>query len=235
MTKKSMLAWALGLSVLLVAGGLWASNTGFKLNYPLVGPGDPLPDGGNSQSGRNTIALPYFAQTNIGSALNLIGDIEDNFTVDRVDQISRYVRSNDSLVGYDGISGSDFNLEGGECYQVAMKQSYNYIIVGSHNPGLRLALYGPGASVPGGGNSQSGRNQFAYPYHSTAPTALDLIGEIDGFAGAGTVSQISRYVRSNDTLVGYDGISGNNFNLVPGACYRIAVTTTVNNWAPAHY
>ena len=60
MRKRSILVAAVGLVAVVVAGGLFASNMGFKLNYTLVADQDV-----NSRSGANTLSLPYNPQTDL--------------------------------------------------------------------------------------------------------------------------------------------------------------------------
>ena len=53
MKKRVFLLAALGLAAVLVAGGLVASNMGFKVNHLMDGPG-----GNGSATGTNGLALP---------------------------------------------------------------------------------------------------------------------------------------------------------------------------------
>ena len=70
MKKRILWVSAAGLVAALVAGGLFASNMGFKLNYLLNGPAV-----GVSASGTAPVGLPYHQQTNIILASDLINDI----------------------------------------------------------------------------------------------------------------------------------------------------------------
>ena len=60
MRRRTYTAIAIGAVALLVAGGLFASNMGFKLNYRLDQTGD-----NNSFSGTSSIGLPYNQQTSL--------------------------------------------------------------------------------------------------------------------------------------------------------------------------
>jgi hypothetical protein len=57
--KKSVVL-GLALAVLVAAGGLYASNMAFKLNYTLRAQAPGL-----SLNGSNTVALPFNQQTNL--------------------------------------------------------------------------------------------------------------------------------------------------------------------------
>jgi hypothetical protein len=221
--KRKIWIGALGLVAVLVAGGLFASNMGFKLNYALESQGT-----NGSNSGTQSLALPYNQQTNLVDAFDLINDINAGAGSDVVGSVSRYVISNDGLETYTGVSGSPFSLVPGESYLVKMDADYNYIVVGSHDPTLSVTLYGQGDN-----GSNSGTNLWSYPYHSTSATAKDLIDEINA-ASAGVVGSVSRYVSTNDGLETYTGVSGTPFALAPGEGYFIKVNSTVS-WTPTHY
>ena len=92
MRKRTVLAAALGVAVILVASGLMASNMGFKLNYLL----EADDAGVTSATGTNTLALPYNQQTSLTSAANVFADI--NLTVTgAATSISRLIRSTDTV------------------------------------------------------------------------------------------------------------------------------------------
>ena len=101
--KRKMWIGALGLAALLVAGGLFASNMGFKLNYQLDGPGV-----NGSASGTSTLAMPYNQQTNLVVASDLISDINTGAGSTVVDSVSRWLKATDGLETYTGTSGVDF-------------------------------------------------------------------------------------------------------------------------------
>jgi hypothetical protein len=219
------MAAALSVAVLLVAGGLMASNMGFKLNYLLE-----AQDGGvTSASGTNTLALPYNQQTSLTSSADLFGDI--NATVaSSVISISKLIRSTDTLLIYDGTSpATDFGLSAGEGYYVQVGLDVPYIAVGSHAPGLVVQL-----DAQGDNDSSSGTNFFSFPYHGVAASAADLTNEINGFVPSSVIS-VSRLLRNTDTLQIYDGTNpATDFSLNPGTAYLIQVASSVP-YVPAHY
>mgnify|MGYP003574354675 FL=1 len=224
MRKKTLIVGVLGLA-LLAGGVLVASNMGFKLSYLLDAPGN-----NGSATGTTTIALPYYQQTNLHNAEDLINDINAVAGSPVVASVARFVKSTDGLEAYTGFSGVNFLLVQGEGYFVTVSQTVNYIVVGSHNPSLVINLEGPG----GARASASGTNLWSYPYHSTKGFAEDLIAEIDGAAGSSVVDSVARFVRTNDGLEAYTGFSGVNFPLQAGEAYFITVSSDVS-FLPAHY
>jgi uncharacterized protein YaiE (UPF0345 family) len=206
--------------VLLVAGGLMASNMGFKLNYQLLGTA-------SSGSGTNSLALPYNQQTNLLDAKNLIDDINAAAGTTAVVQVARFLSASDGTESYTGTSGTAFPLTPGEGYQVQVSQDVNYIIVGSHAPTLGVVLNGTATSG-------SGTNSYAYPYHATAGDAKDLIDEINAAVGSTVVVQVARFLSASDGTESYTGTSGTAFPLVAGQGYQVQVSTTVT-YIPSHY
>jgi hypothetical protein len=223
MNKKLFVGLVGGLVLLLVGGGLMASNMGFKLNYVLDGQGN-----NGSATGTNTIALPFNQQTNLNNAFDLGQDIGGFGAT--VNSISRFNRDSDGLTIYTG-SGPAFGLVPGDAYFVQLAvgvPSVNYIIVGSHDPGLTLQFDGVGSN-----GSNSGTNFYAYPYHSTASDANDLALELGGFT---VVSAISQFNRTSDGLTIYTG-SGPAFSLTPGKGYFVQLDPNTPNiqFVPSHY
>jgi hypothetical protein len=236
MNKRVFVVAALGLAAVLVAGGLVASNMGFKANFALDG---PLSNG--SKSGLNSIGLPYNQQTSLVTAEDLIRDIAaDNGDVGNllptVAQLGRVIRTDDSTDIYTGFSGNNFNLVPGEgskvpIHQNASPQPVTYISVGSHDPSLAIVL-----DAPNDNGSKAGNQLWSYPYHSTAATAEDLILEIQAAQGDTLVEQISLIRRIDDGSDIYTGFSGPNFALVPGEAYTITIKPGGGiAWVPSHY
>jgi hypothetical protein len=117
MTKRNLTGLAVGLAVLLVAGGLFASNMGFKLNYLMDAPTNNL-----SKTGQNNLALPFNQQTSLVTASDLRDDI--NTTAGNptaVTAISRFIRTDDGFVTYTGASdATNFTLTPGESYRIQL-------------------------------------------------------------------------------------------------------------------
>lgn len=232
MRKTVFVVAAIGV---LAVSALFASNMGFKLNYLLAAQGEATPDG-NSNAGFNKLALPFNRQTGLNTADQLLQDIGSANVV----SISRLDRTTDLLQTHNRVDGSggvnNFALTAGEGYIVRMDSTgggTNYIVVGSHDPGLTVVLAGTGEAVPGGGNSNGGFNDFAFPYHGTASDALTLSNDI----GSTAVVGISRLNRATDLLVTFNPLSGTtNFSLTPGESYIVRINAGVTvNYTPSHY
>jgi hypothetical protein len=224
MKKRVFLLAALGLAAVLVAGGLVASNMGFKVNYAMDGPGV-----NGSASGTNGLGLPYNQQTSIVTAEDLINDINADAGANVVASVARTVRTTDLPEVYTGFSGTNFTITPGDGYTVTVTASVNYIIVGSHDPSVGMVLDGPGDN-----GSASGTQVYAHPYHATAVNAEDLINEINAAAGANVIATVAHFVRKTDQPEVYTGFSGTNFTLAPGETYTVTVTAGVS-FVPSHY
>ena len=121
MTKRTYIGvLTVALAVVLAAGGLLASNMGFKLNYPLN-----ATTGGVSLSGTNALALPDNRQAGINSASALMNDIGLANTAN----VQTFLEASDSLQVYTGRKGSgpDFALVPGEAYYIRMNTTVNYL------------------------------------------------------------------------------------------------------------
>lgn len=224
MKKKVVFGLVAALSVLLVAGGLYASNMGFKLNYVLDGQGT-----NGSANGTNTMALPFNQQTDLIDAFDLIVDIGGTVAVAGV---AEFDRSSNGFAGYTGTSGEAFALVPGDAYLVQLQQttpSVNYIIVGSHDPGLVLNFDGAGTN-----GSLNGTNFYGYPYHSTSTAADELIAELGSTTAIAAVSQ---FVRTSNGFAGYTGTSGEAFALEPGKGYLVQLQDGVPgvSFVPSHF
>jgi len=239
MRQRALIVSAVTIVAVLVAGGLFASNMGFKLNHGLEKRLTTTPVG-PSRSGSQWIALPYNQQTKLLNAGDLAVDIASPSSPATIlTQIARYLRTTDGPDSYlpAGV-GTPFALVPGEGYlvqlsdNVATPATINYIIVGSHNPGLTTNLLGP----DGGATSRSGSQWWAYPYHSTASNVGRLVEDINAFAGSATVVQIARYLQNSDGPDSYLPTgTATAWSLLPGEAYLIQVTSSVNGWVPAHY
>ncbi|MCP3982459.1 MAG: hypothetical protein GY716_24415 [bacterium] len=226
MRKQTFLAVAVGLTALLVAGGvLTASNMGFKNNYPLDGPGV-----NGSASGTSSLAMPYNQQTNIQVAEDLINDINATAGSSVVSAVARWDSTADAPDAYTGSAGTNFNIDAKLGYFATVGSTVNYIIVGSHDPSATIDLDGPGTN-----GSASGTTLWSFPYHSTAANAEDLINEVNGHAGSSVVSAVARWDKTSDAPDAYTGSAGTNFNTVPGEAYFFTVGSDVTGWAPDHY
>jgi hypothetical protein len=208
---------AIACAVIIAAGGLMASNMGFKLNYPLQ-----AASVGVSNSGTQTIGLPYNRQVGINNASTLLADIQASgvaaVSLQRFNPVSD---QNDPYPG--GPTAVDFALQAGEGYLVKVQNSGPYIIVGSHDPGFTVALKGPAVGV-----SNSGTSRYVHPYHGVSAVASQLITE----TGAIGMQKFNPVSDQNDPYPG--GPTAVDFALVPGEAYLIKVLSDTN-FVPAHY
>lgn len=203
------------LAVILVAGGLMASNMGFKLNYPLKKGAT-----GVSNSGTQSIALPYNRQVGIDTAQDLFVDAVASGV--QVQNIQKYDILTDQNEIYFG-GQPNFNLEAGTGYLIKVGNDADYVIVGSHDPSLVIPLKKGDPGV-----SNSGTQRYAPPYHGVSSTAQDLFLEL--FPG---IQNIQRYDRASDQNEIYFG-GQPNFNLVPGEAYLVKVGSD-KSFTPEHY
>jgi hypothetical protein len=199
----------------IMAGGLWASNMGFKLNYPLQ-----AAQVGVSKSGRQTIGLPYNRQVGIDMASHLLADINGGGVA--AISLDKFVPASDTNATYPGAV-ADYALEAGVGYLARVGSTGSYIIVGSHDPGFTVQLKAAGVGV-----SKSGRNRYAHPYHGVSDMASELLAELSPAA-----ISIERFVPASDTNATYPGAVA-DFSLVPGQAYLVRVNTN-KNFVPAHY
>ena len=213
MTKKrSMTVMVVVLAAAVVlTGGLMASNMGFKLNRALLAGSDP-----GSNSGTQTLGLPYNRQVGIDTASELFGDIPG------VQNIQAYNTATDGYLFY-SFGSPDFALEAGRGLFVKAGQNTNYIVVGSHDPSAVIQLESAGAA------SNSGTNLYAPPYHATAATAEALFQEL----GGANVQNIQGYNTATDGFNFYSFGSA-DFNINPGEAYFVKMGSTLA-YSPSHY
>ena len=232
MRKRMFLGALVGVLAVVLAGGLLASNMGFKLNYALIAASQAVPEGGVSLNGSNDLSLPDNPQAGFVTANDLRLDVGAAAN----GGITKLLRATNGAQTYTGKgAGLNFNLVAGDGYRVRVTgtTTVNYIVVGSHNPTLSHVLVAATQPVPEGGNSLNGTNVYNYPYHSVAATANDLRLEI-GTPANGGISKLLRASNGSQTYTGKG--AGLNFNLVPGAAYKVRITGTTNvSFIPNHF
>lgn len=212
MTNKRVMALVvIAVAAVIAAGGLMASNMGFKLNYPLVAGSDP-----SSNSGFQSIGLPYNRQVGVDLASQLKGDVEAGGVF--VGSIQKYNILSDQN---DPYPPTDFSLSSGEGYLIGVTTTGSYIIVGSHDPAHSVQLKGQAVGV-----SNSGFQRYAHPYHGVASSAAELKAEL--FPEAASIQKYNILSDQNDPYPPTD------FTLVPGESYLVGVTAD-KSFVPAHY
>lgn len=217
MSKRTFVAlMGVALAVVLATGGLIASNMGMKLNYELAAAG------GASNSGLNTIALPYNQQ----SGLNNTGDLFNDIGALNVQEVQSFLEASDTFNIYTGGKGQVADaVVTGEGLFVKMGTTTNYIVVGSHDPAASIPLDAAGAG------SNSGLNLFAIPYHTTAANVGDLLNDI----GAASVQEVQTFLEASDTFNIYTGGKGQVADPIElGASVFVKMGATVN-YIPSHY
>jgi hypothetical protein len=222
------------LAAIIASGGFVASNMGFKLNYPLqAAEGAGCPGAGScvSISGTQSFGLPYNRQVGIDSAEDLFKDLAaSGFSMvgSNIQEFNIKADANDAYT----FGFPDFPLTAGEGYLVQIQSTGDYIIVGSHDPGLSVSLQAQsGTGCPGAGTcvSISGTQRYSHPYHGVSATAQDLFLEIGGAVGE-NVQNFNIKADANDAYTfGFP-----DFALVPGRSYLIQVQST-RSFVPAHY
>jgi len=224
MRKKLVVGLMVSLAALLIAGGLYASNMAFKLNYTLQAAAANV-----SLNSTSTVALPFNQQTNLINANDLLLDIGGTTVVS---QVQKFLRGSNGYESYTGTSGTPFNLAPGEAYLVQLRTGVatrQYIIVGSDDPALVVHFDGAGTN-----GSLNGTNFYSYPYHSISNDAAELLSEL---GGTPVVAQIQRFVKSTNGFESYSGSSGIPFALVPGEGYFVQLRSGVPSldFIPSHY
>lgn len=213
MRKRGLVAMTTAAAAMVVlAGGLMASNMGFKLNYPLK-----KQAGGVSKTGNQTISIPYNPQVGMTMVSHLFADIT---LAGPVQNVSKFLPATDTYQPYT-FAAQDFALQAGVGLFVKAGGDFSYIIVGSHDPSAVVQLKKAGAG------SLTGNNLLAPPYHTTAANASDLFKEI------GLAQSISKFVPLTDTFTPYTFASP-DFPIVPGVAYFVKMGSDLA-YQPSHY
>jgi hypothetical protein len=237
MTKKTLFAViAVAVCAILAAGGLLASNMGFKLNYGLTGPSGS----GGIGTGKNTLALPHFRQTGLNDSMGLLQDIQGTTTLTTVQSVSKYNVSTDLFQAHTGrmiTTIGNFALAAGEGYLVGVggTAALNYIVVGSHDPTFAQTFQGPGTGAP---VSATGKMFFAPPYNATAANSMQLLQDIQGTTTLTTVQSVSKYNKTTDLFQAHTGRMITTipaFAIVPGEAYLVGVGATISGYIASHY
>jgi hypothetical protein len=197
------------IGALLIGGGVFASNMGFKLVYQLL-----TSAGGNS--GTNWMAIPF--NFPFANAQELYTDIPNCL------EISRYYKDDDTYQTYLAGKGAiNFPVTACESYLVKVSTDTNYVVVGSHDPSVGVCdLKAPTFA-------SSGTNWISVPYHTTATNASELYDDIPN------CSEISRYWVADDTYQTYlIGKGAFNFPITPGQGLLVKVSSDTS-WTPSHY
>ena len=231
-TKSRMsLAVVLVAATLLVAGGVAvASNTGFKINKPLV------VVVGNTQVGNNWTSIPYFNPYGNGGALctqlGLASTGGTRAILLKIDPVTGAALS--ATCGTAGATS--FTWAQGQGVRIRNQGTgapSSAIIVGSHNPAISLTV--PGAIA---GNAVASNFWFAVPYHTTAITAADLCASVGLASAGGSRGSVGRLNASTGAFTTANcGTAGaSSLTLVLGEAVRLRNIVGVPvTFVPAHF
>ena len=195
MRTKVLLGCAVVL-MLVVSVVTIGSNMGFKISIPLTA--------GYS----NYVSLPYY--NSYADATAMFNDITGASVV------SRWNNATPIWENWTGARGTNFAVTAGEAYVVQVSATTNWIVVGSHNPGLAVTM------------TVNYSNYISVPYHTTATNASTLFTQIP------SASVISRWNNATPIWENWTGARGTNFALTVGEGYVAQVSAT-GTWPPAHY
>jgi hypothetical protein len=222
--KKSGLV---ALGAMLVAGSALASNTGFKLNYPLVfTPGS---------TNTNWISLPYFYYPNGNltagpqTANDLCADLNDFDTSNpKVRQVIKWNPSTATSITQNCGSKQAFNLAVGEGYAVVPSGPGKVVnIVGAmddeYAPNKGGSVRLPLQFQPGSTNT----NWLSVPYNVMAENSVELCSMLGAQVGTGNVAQIVRWLPSVGAPMVQSCASVKlAFNLAAGEAYALIPSRT---------
>jgi hypothetical protein len=194
--KRNVLLLLAAVAVLAIGSAAIASNMGFKIAIPLT------------TGYVNFVSLPYYNSYTNDNAM--YSDIP------ACTGVKRYNNATGAWQSYTGGRTSLFNITAGEAYAVTVSSSGNWIVVGSHNPGLALTL------------TTGYVNFVSVPYHTTATNDNALYSQITGCTG------VKRYNNATGAWQSYTGGRTSLFNITAGEGYVITVSGTTS-WTPAHY
>jgi len=223
--SRLTLAVVLVAATILVAGGAAvASNTGFKINKPLV-------VAGTGQIGNNWLSIPYFNPYGNGNTLcTQLGLVSTGITRAVLLKIDA---ASGAAVSASCGSAATFTWNPGQGVRVRNAGTgapTSAIIVGSHNPALSLSL-------PKSGAGAIGSLWFAVPYHTTAVSAADLcasIGMTSAGINRGTVGRLNA-TNGAFTSASCGTAAASTLTLVLGEAVRLREPTAAITFVPAHF
>lgn len=229
--KKSHLTMAVVLvaATMLVAGSVAvASNTGFKLNKPLVAAG------GAGSIGQNWTAIPFFHPYTNGTVLCAqLGLVSTGAIRGQITKIDPNTGATVTASCGTLAQTNAFTWNAGQGVRIrnaGIAPPTSAIIVGSHNPALSL-------TIPDSGNGNVGSFWFAVPYHTTAVSAADLcngIGMTSAGALRGTVGRLNAATGAF-TNVSCGNAAASSLILVLGEAVRLREPNGPMSFVPSHF
>lgn len=218
-------ALAITVGLMFVAGIALASNTGFKLNYPLqVGPG--------GTSNANWVSFPYFWFPNglVGTAQGSFDACTDFngapppaatvvFSITEIDPATDIPNTQFCVTPI-----PIFDLTPGQGYLlVPQGPAQTIAIVGSHDDNF-AANKGGTTSFPLIWNPapRSNNNLVSIPYHTIANNDQEICTELNGGAGDAIIFSIVRFDTANEVPeTHFCAAPFTQFPLTPGEGYSL--------------
>lgn len=207
--------------LMLVASFAAASNTGFKLNYPMTYVT------GTTQT--NYVSLPYFYfPQGVGTAPSAGKVCKDAGGSANLVSVQNYVTANDvpqSCVCSDTsasgcvVASTDFAIVAGQGIMIKPKQDFTFNIVGSHDDDYSV---GGSKSYPlYYSTTTTNTNVVSVPYHSKS----DMAGALCKQLTSTKIVAIQSYITANDvpkscvcsdTSASGCVVASTDFSLTPG-------------------
>jgi len=225
--SRLTLAVVLVAATMLVAGGVAvASNTGFKINKPLV-------VGGAGQIGNNWTSIPYFnPYGNGGTLCTQLGLISTGITravllkTDASTGVSSSANCGTAAAGtFAWTQGQGIRIR-----NAGTGAPTSAIIVGSHNPAATI-------TIPDAGTGSIGNLWFGVPYHTTAVSAADLcasIGMTSAGVSRGSVGRLNATTGAF-TSANCGTAAASTLTLVLGEAVRLREPNGPMSFVPAHF
>jgi hypothetical protein len=227
MNSQFTMAVALVAVTLLVAGGVAvASNTGFKINKPLV-------VAGAAAVGNNWTSIPYFNPYTNGAVLcTQLGLVSTGIARGSLTKIDPATGGTTSA-NCGTAAANTFTWPAGQGIRIrngGTTPPTSAIIVGSHNPALSL-------TIPKAGTGNIGSFWFGVPYHTTAITAADLctsIGLTASGIARGSVGRLNA-ITGAFTSANCGTAAATTLTLVLGEAVRLREPNGPLSFVPSHF
>ncbi|MBN2383866.1 hypothetical protein JXQ70_13405 [bacterium] len=223
MMKK--VAFLLVITVILAGTIVQASNMGFRLVIPIRATGSLH---------QNWFSLPYRATfTNAQTLLSNLNATGPN--VSSVNHWNSRTGTMESWNGHYPNPGTNFTIWPGEAYMAVAIKSFDWVVVGTHNPETEVDL--KYFVLPGSQHY----TWIAIPYHSRSLNASSLMAEINAdLTPPCQVETLSIWDTDSDSYIDYTNpLSGTDFTITAGMAVRVSLDLHCRGvdptWTPSHY
>lgn len=262
-THVARVVFVVTVTAVLTAGVLMASNMAFKITVGLRAAGDEIDATAQavSATGTNVFVSPVKPKGCLGTASDLIKDIDSQGSPGDTAEISRFLEASDSFETYTGRKGTpnpDFPLSGpwfcegsdpleacdmdddceGGASCVGDRLKHALFVKMNHSVNYTISgTHDPSVlwflRPPADLNSATGTNFVALPPHRTFDTAKGLMGDI-GFTDTAEVSRFLKDTDSFETYTGRKGTPDPDFGLDLQGCCFVKMFNEVD-YRPSHY